>query len=135
LKLTLLRASQFVEFLAAPSHLLTHISFEVESKAGVLVLLGFQPKGLSEIPLYSEKSLADAGRESIVLLLDVALRREEVLVGGFGAAIVKARDMLIFIPAVANDNLICWTPLMDFLQYNYTATGTYEIIVSIYRAR
>jgi hypothetical protein len=24
---------------------------------------------------------------------------------------------------------------MEFLQYNYTAAGTYEIIVSIYRAR
>ena len=101
--LTLLKPSQFVDRLAAPSHFLEVISETGSSNVGLRLgilagflagLLGFQPNGLSEIPLYKEKSL-----EHVELDLDVAfigVRKDEVRKGRFGGpAIDKAKDRLI----------------------------------------
>lgn len=67
----------------------------MEPKVGFLKgLLTFQPNGLFEIPLYTEKSLGIS--ESGLSVQLTGVRREEVLEGGFGApAIVKARDILM----------------------------------------
>jgi hypothetical protein len=67
------------------------ISLEVEPNSGVFVdnLLGFQPNGLSEIPLYRENSLGVSN--GFMVLLSEEFRE------GIGPAIVKARDMLMFI--------------------------------------
>lgn len=69
------------------------MSFEVEPNSGVFVaiLLGFQPNGRSEIPLYRENSLGVSDRFMFLL-------REEVR-EGMGPAIDKAKDMLMFIAA------------------------------------
>ena len=57
---------------------------------------GFQPSGLSETPLYNEKSLEHT--ELDLTVPDAVFLVEVVLEGGFGLpAIDIARDILIFI--------------------------------------
>jgi hypothetical protein len=75
---------------------LTLISLAVDPRVGILDdLLCFHPNGLSERPLYKEKfEVAEAGLE---IPFTVEERREGVLVGVFGAAIVNAMFRLIFI--------------------------------------
>jgi hypothetical protein len=69
----------------------------VESLAGFLSgRFGFQPSGLSETPLYNEKSLEHTELDLKVPF--AGIRVEVALEGGFGLpAIDMARDMLIFI--------------------------------------
>jgi hypothetical protein len=66
------------------------VSREVERNSGAFVdnLLGFQPKGLSEIPLYNEISFGVSDR--FMFLLSEELRE------GIGPAMLIARDMLMF---------------------------------------
>ncbi len=71
----------------------------MEFRAGFFTgLLGFQPIGLSEIPLYNENSWGLVGLDSAIAIACVGVRKEDVRAGGFGgAAIDKAKDILIFI--------------------------------------
>lgn len=95
--LTLLRPFHSFELRAAPSHLLTLISLAVDPSVGIFVdLLFFQPRGLSERPLYKVRfEFVEAGLE----ILSPVEAREEVLVGVFGGApaIVNAMLRLMFI--------------------------------------
>ena len=88
---TLLKPSHSIDVLAVPSHLLIFISREVEPNSGIFVdnLLGFQPSGLSEIPLYRENSFGVSDR--FIFLLSEEVRE------GIGPAMLKAKDMLMFI--------------------------------------
>lgn len=74
----------------------------VESLAGFPSgRFGFQPSGLSEIPLYKEKSLEHTELDLTVPLIGV--RKELVLEGGLGfPAIDMAKDILIFIFVTKN---------------------------------
>jgi len=79
-----------------PSHLLALISLATGPKVGFLnsEVLGFHPKGLSEIPLYKEISLVEFDLD--IPLIGVV--SEEIREGGIGApAIVRAKDLLISI--------------------------------------
>lgn len=87
---TLRRQSHSADLLAVPSHLLT-----LKSRAVFVTFLGFQPKGLSETPLYKENFLLkedDCGRN---ILVGVFKRIDDALEGGFGPAIVNAMLILI----------------------------------------
>jgi hypothetical protein len=113
-ELTLLRSSQSTDRLAAPSHFFALVSItgspsvglDVESLAGFLSgRFGFQPSGLSEIPLYKEKSLEHTELDLIAPL--VGVRTELVLEGGLGfPAIDMAKDILIFIFVTKNGFLL-----------------------------
>jgi hypothetical protein len=56
LMLTLLKPSQLVVVPAVPSHLLTVALIEHWPSSGLIFLLGLQPSGLSDTPLYREIS-------------------------------------------------------------------------------
>ncbi len=101
-----MRSSHSDDTLAAPSHLLIFMSFAVEPSPGFLTdLLGFQPNGLSETPLYKQTLLEDAEARRLMLCTDFFVRSEVVRDGDFGPAIVNAILMLIAFCIFKNERM------------------------------
>jgi hypothetical protein len=107
------KPSQSLILLLAPSHLLIFASRAACPMSGFTFLLCFQPKGLSDTPLYKENSRG-LSISYVEVISDCAslsflgpLHKDEVLRGGIGAGAVvtdvakdKARDILVLLRVI-----------------------------------